>query len=151
VNRSIALFSFAAWATLVACASSNPAVDQPATTSTSVATAAAATTETAAPAYSGPSVVSGQLEGSKEVCDGIKGKFDSTLSAGSGKCKIDADCGCFGSSVSDSHMCGGVTDKETADKLKTIRREFRTEHCHSTSCKEAPCAPVCKAGVCSAS
>ncbi|NUO52192.1 MAG: hypothetical protein HOV80_25340 [Polyangiaceae bacterium] len=83
-----------------------------------------------------------------EACPEIKSRFEKELSAAPGTCKADADCDCFPGTVATGFVCGGMTDKATAEKLREIFREFRANKCRGPNCAAQACVPKCKDGRC---
>ncbi len=81
-------------------------------------------------------------------CVELSEAFEKVLSEGSIKCKKDEDCGTYRAGVGQN--CGGVTGRETADRLAKIADEFFEIDCQYT----VNCAPrasfhgECKSGVC---
>jgi hypothetical protein len=81
-------------------------------------------------------------------CIELSEQFDRVLSKGSRACEKDEDCGTYRAGV--GMNCGGVTGKETADKLAEIAKKFFDLDCQYT----VNCAPraafhgECKYGMC---
>jgi hypothetical protein len=132
-----------------ACSSSEPAATSPSSAASAAENASAAETSvTQAPSQSASPATSAATTGTPEQCAEIKSRFEKTLAGGAGKCTSDAECGCYPGSLAEGHLCGGVSDVATTDKLREIFREFRVAHCHATSCKSDKCQASCKQGAC---
>lgn len=81
-------------------------------------------------------------------CADIEKRYDSVLSAATGACRADADCGCY-HSVSKKSKCGGITDKKSAARLQDLSRKFIDADCESHwECAPWVCNPVCNHGRC---
>ncbi len=81
-------------------------------------------------------------------CVELSEQFEKVLAEGSRACEKDGDCGTYRAGVGQN--CGGVTGRETAEKLAKIAKEFFDIDCRYT----VNCAPraafhaECRSGVC---
>ena len=81
-------------------------------------------------------------------CVELSEQFEKVLAEGSLECEKDEDCGTYRAGV--GHNCGGVTGRQTAEKLAEIAKEFFDIDCRYT----VNCAPrasfhgECRSGVC---
>jgi hypothetical protein len=83
-----------------------------------------------------------------EKCSVIAERFDAVLAGSTGACNTDADCGCY-NPVSRKTVCGGITDKKTADRLRELEAEFHRAKCEWwVECGPWACVPVCARGRC---
>lgn len=83
-------------------------------------------------------------------CDERAHGFDEAVSSSTaGRCSTDADCRCYPGGVSKNHSCGGITDRDTADKLSKIASDYRQAGCSSgIDCAAMLCLATCRAGKC---
>jgi len=87
-------------------------------------------------------------EPSVVLCKALAQKFDKILGTAKNTCNKDDDCKVYKAGVGKN--CGGVTDKQTAEKLASITEEFFKLKCsYSVRCKARKVPkPVCKSGIC---
>jgi hypothetical protein len=81
-------------------------------------------------------------------CDKLADRFATILKKAPGTCKADSDCAHYPGGLTD---CGGITDKTTAQKLKTLFGEMRAKHkciLYRRCAKRVPLVPICEKGHC---
>jgi hypothetical protein len=83
-------------------------------------------------------------------CEDRAHGFDEAVSSSTaGVCSTDADCRCYPGGVSKDHSCGGITDRDTAEKLAKIAADYHQAGCHGgTDCAATLCLATCRAGKC---
>ncbi len=92
-----------------------------------------------------PDSPAGTLE---KTCGEIEKLYDETLSGAGGRCRTGADCDCYGP-VSKKSLCGGVTDKTSARRLKELSKAYYAAKCPvRIRCAPWLCRPVCIKGRC---
>jgi hypothetical protein len=83
-----------------------------------------------------------------DECMELSEEFERVLAGGSAKCRTPDDCGSYRAGVGQN--CGGVTGRETADRLAVISSRFFEKGCdYTVNC--APRGPFhveCKLGMC---
>ncbi|MBI5536859.1 MAG: hypothetical protein HY898_29325 [Deltaproteobacteria bacterium] len=84
-----------------------------------------------------------------DACAKIVVRFEDELAASPNVCNSDLDCACHTSISAEIKPCGGVIDKDTADRLAAIAAEFHRASCFSgVECAKRECAPACVRGHC---
>jgi hypothetical protein len=80
-------------------------------------------------------------------CSDMFVRYRAALAAGKGTCKSDQDCARYGG-VDPEHVCGGVTDAETARKLTQLAEDPSASKCPKPGYSCPALVPKCTDGVC---